>query len=437
MLGFMDYVQRAWLEATAWDRDNSYSNLTATAQNLLDFETPRGLRLNVSSLASANIATSYALGSVGAVDGSLSYLYSSLPLQDVPSRSGAVDLRNVIRGYRQLQQLRAPDEPWWWEVWHRGRRVDTRDTLLYGRLYLPTSTLEALYQRRLTPTRLLSLSCVSSSRLKNGGTLLVHHTQDTGLYSLETLLDTDSLLLGFRGLYNIALPTTQKAAATTSSPEPTTRLSAGAELYYGVLNSTIGISTGLRLTTLPSYPAFPLTLTLTANPLMGSTSCTYAVRATEDLALATRFDFNAYSYESAFVLGCELWRRRPQQPPSDLAWAHRRLGTTPPPAQQADERAGEDVQGVLKSRIDHRGAVGLLWEGRVKDLLFSLGATFDLRRRDQPFRSLGLELHKRGTIGLPRAGRVKDLLLSLGAISDLRRRDKPFRSLGLEPQYPA
>lgn len=92
---------------------------------LLDFQTPRGLRLNLSSLSSPNLATSYSLGTVGVVDGSLSYLYSSLAL-DVKSRSSEIDLHNVVRGYRHLKELRRPDEPWWWELWHRGKRIDRR-----------------------------------------------------------------------------------------------------------------------------------------------------------------------------------------------------------------------------------------------------------------------------------------------------------------------
>lgn len=32
MLGFMDYVQKAFYEASHWNHDNSYSTLTATAQ---------------------------------------------------------------------------------------------------------------------------------------------------------------------------------------------------------------------------------------------------------------------------------------------------------------------------------------------------------------------------------------------------------------------
>lgn len=32
MLDFMDYIQVAFADATNWNRDNSYSSLTATAQ---------------------------------------------------------------------------------------------------------------------------------------------------------------------------------------------------------------------------------------------------------------------------------------------------------------------------------------------------------------------------------------------------------------------
>lgn len=94
---------------------------------MLDFETPRGLRLNVSSLASPNFASSYTIGSVGVVDGSISYLYSSLPLA-VTSRSTDISLHSVIPGYRHLQETRTPDHPWWWESYHRKDRVDRRGT---------------------------------------------------------------------------------------------------------------------------------------------------------------------------------------------------------------------------------------------------------------------------------------------------------------------
>jgi distribution and morphology protein 10 len=98
--------------------------LTAIAA-LLDFQTPKGLRLQISSLAAPNFATSYTLGTVGVVDGSVSYLYSSLPLTR-ELKTQHLDLHNVIKGYRHLQELRKPDEHWQWEVWHAGQRVDRK-----------------------------------------------------------------------------------------------------------------------------------------------------------------------------------------------------------------------------------------------------------------------------------------------------------------------
>lgn len=138
----MDYLQHAFYESSGWDVNNSYPSLNATAQcqshfhryrniadrnsiALLFFDTPKGIRLNVSSLSSPNSATSYDFGSVGFVNGSMSYLYSSLPLRQASS-SRDVNLRNVIQGYRHVQELRKPDDSWAYQLWHKGARVDKK-----------------------------------------------------------------------------------------------------------------------------------------------------------------------------------------------------------------------------------------------------------------------------------------------------------------------
>ncbi|KAF2466060.1 mitochondrial distribution and morphology protein 10 [Lindgomyces ingoldianus] len=389
MLDFMDHVQNAFYEASHWNLDNSYGALNATAKALLDFRTPRGLRLQISSLAAPNFATSYTIGSVGVVDGSVSYLYSSLPLLR-PFKSADLDLHHVIRGYRHLQELRRPDEAWWWEVWHCGKRIDRRDTLLYGRIFLPRSTLEALYLRRLSPTRQLKISAVSDSTLNNGGTILALLQNDVGKYSTEYMYSTDSALMGVRGLYNFGpdprVGSTSPVAAHEITEPVQGRFSAGAELYYGLLNKSGGISTGLRFTTLPNHTGFPYTMTLTLNPLMGNLSSTYAVKAGPNLALCSRFDFNFYSYESELQLGCELWRRRRN---TDVEWAVKRLR---PDWKRPTVAPDDDVSGILKARVDQDWRIGLLWEGRIKELLFTLGASLDLKRREQIFRTVGVEL---------------------------------------------
>jgi distribution and morphology protein 10 len=351
------------------------------------------VRLHLSSLPSPNFATSYTLGSTPLVDGSLSYLYSSLPLPD-PSASSAIDLHRVIRGYRQIPELRLPESPWEWERWRGGRRIDRRPSVLYGRLYLPQSTLEALYLRRTSPTTQIQLKVVSDARLRNGGTLLAIHQKDVGTWSTEGLYSTDGGLLGLKGLYNFG------AAPAAAPPSPESlegkiygRFSAGAELYYGSLNKSGGMSVGGRFATLPGHRGIPLTATLTCNPLMGSVSATYAVRAGRDLALCSRFEFNAYSYESDLVVGMELWRRRwvvPRRP--ERSWDAKLAWGVDPEEAMVPAPPREEVTGVLKARVDTEKRLGVLWEGRMKDFLFSVGGTLDLRKRERMFGSLGLEL---------------------------------------------
>ncbi|KAI4260630.1 MAG: hypothetical protein LQ352_000192 [Teloschistes flavicans] len=433
MLDFMDYVQNAFYEASHWNRNNSYGTLTATSQALLDFSTPLGLRLHISSLSTPHFASSYTLTSTGLLSGSLSYLYTSLRLHSLPCATRYLPLPAFApTSYRQLLPLRPPDPLWWWEIWHAGRRIDTRDALLYGRLYLPKSTLEALYVRRLNPTSQLKISAVSDSRLPNGGSMLALLAQDKGKWSAEYMYSTDSALLGARGLYNfgpdprapesgmrsraeedvtaagMALNTSSREMRArgyrATASEQVSRFSAGAEVYYGLLNKSGGMSTGVRFATLPAHTGFPYTMTLTLNPLMGNLSSSYSVKAGEMLSLSSRFDFNVYSYESEVVMGMELWKVK-EGSGSGVDERRQHIGTIR--AEETKEAGNEgrvvggideerhedgDMAGCLKARIDQRGSVGLLWEGRVKELVYSCGASIDLRGGKDMISGVGLEV---------------------------------------------
>lgn len=152
-------------------------------------------------------------------------------------------------------------------------------------------------------------------------------------------------------------------------------------------------------------------MTLTLNPLMGHLSATYALRASPTAAFCSRFEFNMYSYESDVVLGCELWR--PRSSPSSsgsssaavaaaLAGGEGTLGldagvgvgTAGPRIGEWDRGPAvkDDFAGVLKAKVTQKKGIGLLWEGRLKHLLFSVGGSIDFRRKDQPVRQLGLEV---------------------------------------------
>lgn len=254
-------------------------------------------------------------------------------------------------------------------------------------MYLPRPSLEALYLRRISPQTQIKLSCVSHSDISQGASLLTLLQRDVGKHCTEYLYSTDSALLGFRGLYNFG-PDPRKFSNEQVSPEYLQgRFSAGAEIYYGILNKTAGMSTGLRFTTLPRHTGFPYTMTATLNPLMGNLSSTYSVKAGRNVALSSQFDFNFYSYESDLRLGCEIWRKHERK---GVEWAEKMMRSGG--WKESSLRPDEDVSGVLKARWDQNWNIGLLWEGRTKDLLFSAGVTLDLQRREQIFRAVGAEI---------------------------------------------
>jgi mitochondrial distribution and morphology protein 10 len=320
------------------------------------------------------------------------------------------------------------------------RRGLCRDTLLYGRLYLPQSLLEGLVIKRFSPALQVQLSAVSEQSLRNGGTVLGLLQYDKGKFGVEGLMSTDGGLLGVRGLYNFGgdassstIPPPPRSSDESASAHLTDRereriygrFSVGGELYYGTLNKSGGVSLGMRFATLPAHRGTPLTATLTINPLMGNISATYAVIARQYCTLATRMEFNVYSYESEWAVGMELWsKRRPagfllgvenesnqdgsSKPISSGARRERSfqakmewrsdeplLGNADQKSTERSSKRGKDAEdylGVLKARLDQNLRVGLLWEGRVQSLIFSLGTGVDLRKLEEPFRSLGLEV---------------------------------------------
>lgn len=364
-----------------------------------------------------------------------------MPFDNTPSRSALIPLRKLAPGYHQVQTPVAPAGDWEWRSILDGsvtskKADDSEDairqkaTLLHATLHLPPpTTLNALFLRRISPTMQLSLAVCSTrgpplSKSAPQASLLTQLSHDTGKYSNEYLFSTDNALFGWRGLWNFGLI---PRSSSESSPQPSL-LSAGAEAYYSPISSLIGMSTGLRFSTLPASASeglassssslsshhsssqsstnhsspistFPYTLTLTLTPLTGSLSTTYSLRASQNLSFSSRFCFNVYSWESEMVAGCELWRqsstRKTDTDHDDdgLEWARRKMRENPsfspsPPSpsegkettqkqnggNNEDEADGSVPDGsVLKIRVDQSWNVRFLWEGRVKELLVSAG----------------------------------------------------------------
>src|SRR5271155_3558378 len=152
MQSFMDYIVHSFGTSADWNHDNSYSSLTATADALLSFPTPSSLSLHVSSLGTAHFASAYTLSTLGKIDGSISYLYSSVDLAQTPSSTPNIPLRTLVRGYRDVKlPIAAPTG--------YGLALAHKPTLLHATLALPPpSTLTALYARQINPRTLISVS---------------------------------------------------------------------------------------------------------------------------------------------------------------------------------------------------------------------------------------------------------------------------------------
>lgn len=253
------------------------------------------------------------------------------------------------------------------EKWLNGKRVDafSKSHLLYGRLFLPSNSLEAMLIKQLSSKSQLLVTCVSDSSVKYGGALTANYQRDSGSWCQEFIFSTYEALLGYRGMYSLSFAEI-RSASKAAVPVPS-KLSLGFELFYGVANKSPGFSTALRYVTQSTYTGSPLTLTLMSNPLMGHLSATYAVQTATNASFASKFDFNLFSYDSDLSLGCEIWRNDSPNSPA-------------PPS-------------VIKSSL-HLGSqrLNLLWESKFKDFLASAGVVLSFAERTPRAAGFGLEI---------------------------------------------
>ncbi|CAE6412551.1 unnamed protein product [Rhizoctonia solani] len=449
---FASYVLRCYNQATGWNDDNLYSNLTKSSRAILDFTVPRGVHFSISKSANASFNTSYAMNALPTLNGSIGYIFTSCDLE--LKHSATVPFKDVVDRFVIHDRPRKPIGKE--ELFLGGRNINAKEYLLYGRYYVPSSRLDALYSVRLSPTLQGLIAAVSNPRARfsppspsnppgeSAGNVMFSLQHDTGRWCTEYSWSADDGMWGVRVLHNfgrlaneaidaerVARKERERGTKRVDEEERMEgglkgRLSAGAELYFSLKEKSAGVSTGIRFTTLPdasppstsgspesNAPAqTPTTLTATFNPMMGHMSAAYAARASRDLALCSRFDFNIYSYESEWAMGAEWWLRRaagrrfaadiqkeeaekvkPNSEPVVLDDISPPGQDTPSPFPPSSTPAlGGDITGVVKARISTSSDVSLMWEGRIRNMLVSLGVVSDLSNRSKPIKSIGLEL---------------------------------------------
>ncbi|KAG9317220.1 mitochondrial distribution and morphology protein 10 [Chiua virens] len=293
--------------------------------------------------------------------------------------SGNVRFKDMVERFKLSSQPRRPEGK---EEWLAGERVDSRDYLLYGRLHLPSGRLDALYSIRLAPTLQALVAAISDprssltgeerTRAENVSNVMFSLQHDIGKWCTEYTWSAEDGMWGVRVLHNFgrlgnsAEPSEGTGFSIGSRPkrvdeEDATggglkgRVSAGAEFYVSAKEKSAGVSTGIRFTTLsdpsttPSQP--PTTITALFNPMIGHISTAYAAKASRDLSLCSRFDFNVYSYDSEWAMGAEWWMRRGlSQPISDSDCSQSSVDHISHP-QHGSPHSAADVRGVVKARL--------------------------------------------------------------------------------------
>ncbi|KAI9454607.1 mitochondrial distribution and morphology protein 10 [Russula earlei] len=296
-------VLRTYYKATGWNEDNLYANFTRSSNAVLDFIVPRGLHLSISKSPNTLFQTTYSMNALPSLNGSVGYIFTSCHLDIKNSKN--VHFKDTLDRFKVYHQPRrpAPKE----EEYLAGERVHTRDYLLYGRLYVPTSRLDALYSTRLSPTLQALVAAISDPRAdrrqsqstrtvsaSSPSNVMFSLQHDTGRWCTEYTYSAEDSMLGVRVLHNfgkLAPPFSESVvvdeseqqqqqqqrfaasrAGGTSGGATTNmnkrideedamegglrgRISAGAEIYFSAKEKSAGVSTGIRFTTLPDAAA--------------------------------------------------------------------------------------------------------------------------------------------------------------------------------------
>ncbi|KAH8930714.1 hypothetical protein BT69DRAFT_1345032 [Atractiella rhizophila] len=394
-------------------RHPNYLGYTVWRAGILDFSLPTGFHLSTSRSPTPLFHSSLHLDALSPsanasstpLHSSLTYIFSSIPLRPLP----------------HLRLFSVPPPPSSSPSISLTEKDGDKPFLLYGRLYFPTSRLDALYARRLSPTlhgliSMVSLPPSSSSSAINANTssILLSLQQMTRTWSSEYSYSLADGMMGIKHLYNF--PPSQNAitpaAAREGGDEDAGRglkgvWSVGGEIFFSLLEKSGGMSTGLRFCTLPHPDQPPTVITFTLNPLMGNMSSTYSTAVTPSLSVGTRFEYNLFSYDSALAFGVSYL---PSPYPSSSSsssssetvlpaktaitsasisakssLAQIEAGSATAIGDREQKKHSDDLltsffrspllhrTSVLRARISTNAEAAILWEGKWKHTIWSVG----------------------------------------------------------------
>jgi len=129
-------------------------------------------------------------------------------------------------------------------------------------------------------------------------------------------------------------------------------------------------------------------MTALFNPMLGHVSGSYTAEVSPDVAVSSRFDFNVYSYESEWTMGAEWWMW--PSPIQEYSKAEEKQSDLPSSSLVRAVLQG-DIHGVVKARVSTNNNIALMWEGRLWNILVSLGVISDFSSPSKPVQAFGLE----------------------------------------------
>ena len=428
MLDFMDYVLRAFEECTGWNSDNSYEKVDSTSNALLKFSIPTSLRLQTSSISTSNIFSTLEVAADKRIVGSLAYLYTNADnLLDSVKSSSERRLQWSTETYRHARPIFvSPTLATGSGDTDAGKSI--RKALYYGRICYPTSTLEAMYIRRMSLENQIILKVVSNV-VSGTNAMLVNWQHFTRTSSHEFLYLSNGALCGYRTMHNfLSAPSKFNSSLYNNST-----LSLGGEVWLGLSARTPGCSTTLRYCTYATNTGRPLTLTFAFNPLFGHISSTYSAKTSSNSTFCARYDFNLYSTDSNLSLGCELWKRssrantRDTETPKHTVTFGENVGMISKIVAENTNNDIDDQQQRLLSDFSHTFSSSLQKIDRERLAV----ENFESKLNNENFTSvwkLATSLRDK-TLRLLWEGKFRGFLLSAGAELSLGNRDSASDSV--------
>lgn len=311
MYTYMEYLQKCFYKSTNWNEDNIFSNITASSLAILDFPIPTGFKLDSSNKSTEYLASSFTLSNYHSINGSLAYLYSSVPLRNTMGTK-EISLQDALVGFRIIEPSSNNHKQL-----SSSKRHD-RSSLLYGRMYFPGSALEAMIIKRISAHTQLLIKCINNPHMDKNGTMIVYLQKNAPKYLREFIYSTNESLIGFRCLYNLG--NSDNSLNTALIPKfDNSVISIGTELWYAARTMSPGLSTAFRYSTRSTSTGKPLTMTLAVNPILGHLSSTYTVKTSVASTFSSRYDFNFFSYASNLSLGFELYNYSRENPVHSFA----------------------------------------------------------------------------------------------------------------------